>query len=289
MIFLFTMEVSRMLTNLDLLQISETSVEETPPPTLKIRRVPKLDTRFANLVATDERPASVPHRAPFRRLRANASPVRYRYTDRVRRRPGRQIDVARAGVLHPSPHRPRGQEFVIYKIRTMIHNCESLSGPRWTIPGDPRVTPIGWLLRCTHIDELPQLLNVLRGEMSLIGPRPERPEFVAQLEKTIPGYRNRHIVLPGITGLAQVQLSPDTDIDSVHRKLLYDLHFVGNLGLWLDLPSWRPPPFICWEYRTRRKTGCTSCLDHPASNAVQQICPKRRPICKNRQPDYLLL
>ncbi len=128
-----------------------------------------------------------------------------------------------------------GRTFTIYKLRSMIHKCESLTGPRWTIPGDPRVTPIGWLLRRTHIDELPQLLNVLKGEMSLVGPRPERPEFVRQLENALPGYADRHAVLPGITGLAQVQLSPDTDLASVRRKLVFDLHFIRHLNLWLDV------------------------------------------------------
>lgn len=127
-----------------------------------------------------------------------------------------------------------GKPFTIYKIRTMIHNCESLTGPRWTMPGDPRVTPIGWLLRRTHIDELPQLLNVLIGEMSLIGPRPERPEFVQELSQALPGYDDRHDVLPGITGLAQVQLSPDTDLESVRRKLRYDLYAIEHLSVWLD-------------------------------------------------------
>jgi lipopolysaccharide/colanic/teichoic acid biosynthesis glycosyltransferase len=117
----------------------------------------------------------------------------------------------------------------------MIHECESLTGPRWTIPGDPRVTPVGWLLRRTHIDELPQLLNVLKGEMSLIGPRPERPEFVNELTRAIDGYDDRHSVLPGITGLAQVQLAPDTDVKSVRRKLLYDLYYVQHMSLWLDM------------------------------------------------------
>ncbi len=128
-----------------------------------------------------------------------------------------------------------GRPFVIYKIRTMIDNCESLTGPRWTIPGDPRVTPLGWLLRRTHLDELPQLLNVVKGDMSLIGPRPERPEFVDKLERAVPGYTARLHVLPGITGLAQVQLPPDTDLDSVRRKLEYDLYYVRHWGLWLDL------------------------------------------------------
>jgi lipopolysaccharide/colanic/teichoic acid biosynthesis glycosyltransferase len=128
-----------------------------------------------------------------------------------------------------------GRPFTIFKIRTMVDNCESLTGPRWTMPGDPRITPIGWVLRRTHLDELPQLLNVLRGDMSLIGPRPERPEFVDSLARVLPGYVDRHHVLPGITGLAQIQLPPDTDIDSVRRKLQYDLYYVRRCGLLLDL------------------------------------------------------
>jgi lipopolysaccharide/colanic/teichoic acid biosynthesis glycosyltransferase len=128
-----------------------------------------------------------------------------------------------------------GRPFTIYKIRTMVDNCESITGPRWTIPGDPRITPLGWFLRRTHLDELPQLCNVLRGDMSLIGPRPERPEFVAKLERAIPGYAGRHDVLPGITGLAQVQLPPDTDIESVRKKLQYDLYYVRRCSLALDI------------------------------------------------------
>ena len=128
-----------------------------------------------------------------------------------------------------------GRLFQIYKIRTMIHNCESLTGPRWSIPGDPRVTRIGWLLRVTHLDELPQLLNVLRGEMSLIGPRPERPEFVPELERVLPAYRQRLTIRPGVTGLAQVQQPADSDIDSVRRKLAYDLYYIRNIGPWMDL------------------------------------------------------
>jgi lipopolysaccharide/colanic/teichoic acid biosynthesis glycosyltransferase len=128
-----------------------------------------------------------------------------------------------------------GRLFRIWKIRTMIHNCESLTGPRWSMPGDPRVTPVGWLLRRTHLDELPQLLNVLRGEMSLVGPRPERPEFVPDLERAIPAYGQRLRVKPGVTGLAQVQLPPDTDLSSVRRKLASDLYYVMHVNPWLDL------------------------------------------------------
>jgi lipopolysaccharide/colanic/teichoic acid biosynthesis glycosyltransferase len=125
--------------------------------------------------------------------------------------------------------------FRIYKIRTMIHNCEQVSGPRWSTPGDPRVTPVGRFLRQTHIDELPQLLNVLLGHMSLVGPRPERPEFFQVLQQALPGYRDRLLVRPGVTGLAQVQLPPDSDLASVRRKLAYDLLYVSRLGPWLDL------------------------------------------------------
>src|SRR5205823_1131219 len=125
--------------------------------------------------------------------------------------------------------------FTIYKLRTMIHDCESLTGPKWCVPGDPRVTPVGRVLRKLHIDELPQLVNVLRGDMSLVGPRPERPEFVSKLEDQIPCYQGRHAVLPGITGLAQLYLPPDTEVADVERKLTYDLHYARRAGLVLDL------------------------------------------------------
>lgn len=128
-----------------------------------------------------------------------------------------------------------GKPFSIYKIRTMTHNCEKLTGVRWSTPGDARVTRVGWFLRRLHIDELPQLWNILRGEMSLVGPRPERPEFVVQLETAIPRYRERLLVRPGLTGLAQLQLPPDTDLQSVKRKLAYDLFYLERLGPVLDL------------------------------------------------------
>ncbi len=128
-----------------------------------------------------------------------------------------------------------GRPFTLYKVRTMAHDCESLTGPCWSVPGDARVTPVGRWLRRTHLDELPQLWNVLRGDMSLIGPRPERPEFVPTLERAVPHYRKRLQVRPGVTGLAQVQLPPDTDLDSVRLKTAYDLHYIRRVGLWLDL------------------------------------------------------
>jgi lipopolysaccharide/colanic/teichoic acid biosynthesis glycosyltransferase len=128
-----------------------------------------------------------------------------------------------------------GRPYTIYKLRSMFHDCERLSGARWSSAGDPRVTFLGRWLRRSHIDELPQLWNVLRGEMSLVGPRPERPEFIPQLEEALPLYHLRHAVRPGVTGLAQVLLPPDTDLESVRRKLAYDLYYVHNCNPWLDL------------------------------------------------------
>lgn len=127
-----------------------------------------------------------------------------------------------------------GRLFTIYKIRSMIHNCESFTGPRWSTPGDPRITGVGRLLRKTHLDELPQLFNVLKGDMGLIGPRPERPEFIEDLQAEFPTYGDRLLVRPGVTGLAQVQLPPDTGLVSVRRKLTYDLYYIRNINAWLD-------------------------------------------------------
>jgi lipopolysaccharide/colanic/teichoic acid biosynthesis glycosyltransferase len=129
----------------------------------------------------------------------------------------------------------KGRPYQIYKLRTMYHNCEKGSGPRWSTPGDPRITPLGRFLRRTHLDELPQLWNVVRGDMCLIGPRPERPEFIPRLAKALPHYTDRLLVKPGMTGLAQVQLPADTDLDSVRRKLAYDLYYVRHVSPWLDL------------------------------------------------------
>ncbi|MFN4258322.1 MAG: sugar transferase [Gemmataceae bacterium] len=127
-----------------------------------------------------------------------------------------------------------GAVFTMYKFRTMIDNCESLTGPRWSLPGDPRITFVGHYLRLSHLDELPQLFNVIKGEMSLIGPRPERPEIVQDLERDIPDYRSRLLVRPGISGLAQVQLPADTDLESVREKLKYDIYYINNFSLFLD-------------------------------------------------------
>lgn len=127
-----------------------------------------------------------------------------------------------------------GRPFKILKLRTMYHACEAASGPVWSTPTDPRVTPLGRVLRKLHLDELPQLWNILAGDMSLVGPRPERPEFAGPLSRALPGYVDRLLARPGLTGLAQVQLPPDTDLDSVRRKLVLDRWYVSGRSVWLD-------------------------------------------------------
>ncbi len=143
-----------------------------------------------------------------------------------------------------------GQEFVMLKIRTMRHDAEEGLGAVWTRVNDPRITRLGWFLRKMHLDELPQLFNVLRGEMSLVGPRPERPEFVAVLSERIPHYQDRLTVLPGVTGLAQINLPPDTDLASVRRKQMLDLHYIRIAGFWLDLRM-----MICTSLRLMGLSG----------------------------------
>lgn len=130
-----------------------------------------------------------------------------------------------------------GRRYKIVKLRTMHHNCEARSGIKWAEKGDSRITAVGKFFRITHIDELPQLFNVLRGEMSLVGPRPERPEMIKAkgLDQLVPGYKHRLLVKPGVTGLAQVQLPADSDITSVRYKIVYDLYYVQHQGLLLDL------------------------------------------------------
>lgn len=127
-----------------------------------------------------------------------------------------------------------GRPFLIFKLRTMTHDCERLTGAQWAKVGDPRVTPLGRFLRRSHLDELPQLWNVVRGEMSLIGPRPERPEFVSKLELAVPDYMERMKVRPGITGLSQIQLPADRDLDDVRRKVQCDICYIVQMNPLLD-------------------------------------------------------
>ena len=127
-----------------------------------------------------------------------------------------------------------GQIFTVLKFRSMRTDAEK-NGAVWAMKSDPRVTKVGRFIRKTRIDELPQLWNVLKGEMSLIGPRPERPEFVEELEKQIPFYSLRHAVKPGVTGWAQVCYPYGSSVDDARRKLEYDLYYAKNMSILLDI------------------------------------------------------
>ncbi len=135
----------------------------------------------------------------------------------------RQLRTGKNGVL-----------FVLYKFRSMRQDAEAATGAVWATKDDPRVTPVGRWLHKLRLDELPQLLNVIRGEMSLVGPRPERPEFVRVLQEKIPYYRHRLSVKPGITGWAQVSHKYGDTIEDTITKLEYDLYYIKYLAPSLD-------------------------------------------------------
>jgi sugar transferase (PEP-CTERM system associated) len=124
--------------------------------------------------------------------------------------------------------------FTLYKFRSMVTDAEARSGAVWAQPNDPRITPVGRWLRRFRLDELPQLFNVLKGDMSMVGPRPERPEFVSELEKRVPYYRHRHCIKPGITGWAQINHKYGDTIEDTITKLEYDLYYIKNLAPALD-------------------------------------------------------
>jgi exopolysaccharide biosynthesis polyprenyl glycosylphosphotransferase len=128
-----------------------------------------------------------------------------------------------------------GKTFTMLKFRSMYSDAEKRAGPQWATENDPRITPVGRFLRKTRLDEIPQFLNVLKGEMSLVGPRPERPYFVDMLKKEIPWYVRRIKMKPGITGWAQVKHKYDETIDDVKQKVLYDLYYFENMSIGLDL------------------------------------------------------
>ena len=128
-----------------------------------------------------------------------------------------------------------GRHFKMLKFRSMKTDAEKHTGPVWAGRNDPRVTKVGRFLRKTHLDELPQFLNVVKGDMSLVGPRPERPFFVEKLSKEIPLYKHRHRVKPGITGWAQVKYKYDENIEDVRNKIKYDLFYIENNSWRLDL------------------------------------------------------
>lgn len=127
-----------------------------------------------------------------------------------------------------------GKEFYIYKLRTMVIDAEK-TGPKWVSIKDERITLIGKFLRRTRIDEIPQLICVLNGDMSLIGPRPERPEIEVDLKSSIDNYELRYLVKPGLSGWAQVNANYAASLDGVKLKLSYDLYYISNQSIWIDL------------------------------------------------------
>ena len=147
------------------------------------------------------------------------------------------LDLRRSGIRPNDPRRRAdvgGRPFTIYKFRTMYPGAENGTGAVWASADDPRITPVGRVLRQYRLDELPQLINVLRGDMNLVGPRPERPSIVTELRKEIPHYQQRHRTLPGITGHAQVNLQYDASLDDVKKKVDHDLEYLGKASAWED-------------------------------------------------------
>jgi lipopolysaccharide/colanic/teichoic acid biosynthesis glycosyltransferase len=128
-----------------------------------------------------------------------------------------------------------GRPFTIYKFRTMQVDAERATGAVWAIQNDPRITPVGRFLRQYRLDEIPQLLNVMRGEMNIVGPRPERPTIFAELREHITEYPQRQRAKPGITGLAQIYHHYDRSLDDVRTKVRYDLEYIRRKSLWEDL------------------------------------------------------
>jgi lipopolysaccharide/colanic/teichoic acid biosynthesis glycosyltransferase len=128
-----------------------------------------------------------------------------------------------------------GKLFEMLKFRSMVDHAEDGTGARWAELGDSRVTTVGRLMRKPHLDELPQLWNVIVGHMSLVGPRPERPEFARQLAKRSPLYRKRNSVRPGMSGWAQIKAPYAASAEDSEEKLMYDLYYIKNLSFLLDL------------------------------------------------------
>jgi lipopolysaccharide/colanic/teichoic acid biosynthesis glycosyltransferase len=161
-----------------------------------------------------------------------------------------------------------GRIFVVRKFRTMIPDAERHTGAVWSTGNDSRITRVGRILRWTALDELPQLLNIWKGEMSLVGPRAERPEFHEKFVREIPGFQSRLQVLPGLTGLAQVKGAYDLGPE---EKLRYDLRYIQNMSLWLDLKL----ILISIQNTLLAK------WDHPQSRPVTENLRAKRHLSKN--------
>jgi len=164
--------------------------------------------------------------------------------------------------------------FNMVKIRTMRIDAERRTGPQWTRVNDPRITKLGRLLRASHMDELPQLWNVACGHMALMGPRPERPELVRLLAEHIPGYLDRLSVQPGINGLAQINLPPDTDLESVRQKLILDLEYIATATLWMDIK------IVCWS--ALRLAGCNASVATRLMRLNRRV--PRSPVLASEKP-----
>ncbi len=129
----------------------------------------------------------------------------------------------------------KGRPFNVIKFRTMVADAEKKCGPVWATKNDPRITRLGHFLRKTRLDEIPQFINVFLGQMSLVGPRPERPKFVEELSAQVENYNQRLQVKPGLTGLAQIENGYDSSLSSVVRKVHYDLQYIHNWSIWQDV------------------------------------------------------
>jgi len=154
-----------------------------------------------------------------------------------RRRDRRSTEASRLGRTLRDRRRQdlRGRPFRVIKFRTMVADAEKKCGPVWATRNDPRITRLGNILRKTRLDEIPQFINVLLGQMALVGPRPERPMFVEELSSQVEDYDKRLTVKPGLTGLAQIENGYDSSVASVVRKVHYDLQYIQNWSLWQDL------------------------------------------------------
>jgi len=233
---------------------SVTDVSESPPPSLGARRAGgaggrasgRLETRAPAAATALQRsvdvlisgvgmllftPIAIPIAVAIRL--DSRGPVLYRQL---------RIGIDRRDDAPPGPEALTrrtldlgGRPFTIYKFRTMCVDAEAETGPVWAAPNDARVTRVGRLLRRYRLDEVPQLWNVLRGDMSIVGPRPERPVFVQRLSSEVEDYPLRHRVRPGITGWAQVNQEPDQSVDDVRGKLRYDLEYLEKKSFRFDL------------------------------------------------------
>lgn len=190
--------------------LTEASMATATPVTSRFKRFVDLLTSFIGVALALPVALAI---AALIRVSAPRSPVFYS-----------QTRVGRFGTL-----------FRMYKFRTMVDQAEAKSGVTWSPDGDARITRLGSILRRFRLDELPQLINVIRGEMSIVGPRPERPELVADLERRIPYYRERENVLPGLTGWAQIRYPYGSSVEDARRKLEFDMYYIKNLSVTLDL------------------------------------------------------